>query len=216
MRASIDHLGSLCQTIVRHGPALVRELSFDEDQRRMATPDLVLLQSAQPHDLNRLVADVVLDTWTRWPVEEVPVSVHCDRHLPPVRMLVGPLRELLACLLDLSLETPGHGNVTVTTGVSSRSAVVTVKRTNPGAAGPWRTLLVQRVGRVELLVGERMLRALGGHLRLRRCPDGLHAEMALPLDAPQPSRQRPALSAIGEVQRATTPRPGLWAGSLTG
>jgi hypothetical protein len=214
MPISIDQVAEAAERIARGGAAIIREQRFSERQCRLAAPELLSLETAQPHDLNRLVGEVVRAAWARCQARDRPVCVLRDRRLPPVRMLVSPLRELLACLLDISAATTGPGSTHLITIARSTAAVVILERRSRTAKGPWLPLQVQRVGRIELLVGERTLRALGGHLRLSQCSEGQRAVIALPLDGTQPSRQRRPLPALTKEPGLTLSSAELWTETL--
>jgi len=160
------------------------------------------VEQAELYDLNRLVGSVVEDALPLCQATGARVVLHQDPRVPAVSMLLGPIEDALAAALDLCLQTEPPPVLRVSTRVVRHRAVVVMERmwaSTTATSSKWRTV---PMGQVELLVGDRATRALGGRLRLQRREGDLRLWLELPIFA------RPHESWF-EGPGQQYPRPGL-------
>jgi hypothetical protein len=181
---------AICQTLVSNGSTALRAQRVSERMRRLVEPEILSLDDAELHDLNRIV-------WTK--VEEVRplcralgigLVLQQDPGLPAVPLLVSPIEDMLAAALDLCLEDEVQ-MVRARTRAARDRAVVTIERwcsAGPATDGrAWQE--IRPMGSLELIVGDRTARALGGRLRIQRRAADLRVRLELP-SGQQPHESR--------------------------
>jgi hypothetical protein len=177
----------------------LRAHRLDRRHARLIEPEILTPDQAELHDLNRVVWSAVEGVLPICRALGVRLLLEQDPRLPAVPMLVRPIEDALDAALDLCL---AEGSVVrVRTRACTDRAVTTVER---WCASRGRRLAhwcdAGAMGQVELMVGDRAARALGGRLRILRRADDLRFRLELP------SGSRPPQAwSVGE-ERAR-PRP---------
>lgn len=163
------------------GADAVRSVRLSERQTRLLQPDVVDIEEATLHDLNHLVSKLVRSVEAKAREVDVPILLAQDHRLPSVPMLVRPIEEALAAVMDLCLDADDVELVRVQTSAWRSRAVVVVDRrtkTRPGQTW-WRE--AGAMGRVALMVGVSTSQALGGRMRLLHRGDDLRTWLELPI-----------------------------------
>jgi hypothetical protein len=153
---------------------------LDRRHARLIEPEVLTPDQAELHDLNRVVWSAVEGVLPICRALWVRLVLQQDPRLPAVPMLVRPIEDALDAALDLCLAKGSL--VRVRTRACTDRAVTTVER--------WRSSRGDRqmmgwsdagaMGQVELMVGDRAARALGGRLRILRRADDLRFRLELP------------------------------------
>jgi hypothetical protein len=169
---------------------------------------------ARPYNINALVEQSLSEVLPRQPDSATRVFVDLDITLPRLPLLIDPFRHALSKALELCLQVDEPSAVVVRTAAQADIAVVSIerhplcysslRRRRRRHSRIWHDL--GTMGDLDLLVGQQVLRALGGRLWLIRGKQELRAVFELPLA--NQSQAQPALGPVSvQVTRPTVRRP---------
>jgi len=177
----------ICMQVVGQSATALRAQRVTRRQAHLAEPEILHPDRAELYDLNRLVRTVVEEGRPLCDALGVRLVLQQDPRLPAVPILVRPLEDALAAALDLCLEedpseirvrTEARGNWVVAT-ISRRVAQADLDLDWFRPRGGWQA--AGRMGPVELLVGDRTSRALGGRFLVQERGG---ADLSLKLELP--------------------------------
>jgi hypothetical protein len=173
-----------CIDIVSDAATALRAKRLTHRLARLAEITVLSAEEAVLGDLNHLVFAAVEDALPLCLLQGTRLALHQDPRVPAVPILPEPIEDALAATLDLCLET--HAELLrVQTGVRGSWAVASFERlvVPPSTdSAPWIDLDdTWPIGRVELLVGSRTTRALGGRMRFQRRSEDLRICLELPI-----------------------------------
>lgn len=183
-------LGDVCKQVVEQGEQALALQRIDRDCAARAMPEVLSMEMAELHNLNDLVTRVVDRAHPLWKALGIRVVLQLDQLLPPVQMLVQPTEEAIAVALDICL-AGDLDTLRVHTRVCRDRAVLTLERLlaprfgvgqpypNPPSEVQW--IEAGSMGRLELVVGDRTTRALGGRMRLQHRDGDLRLWLELPI-----------------------------------
>ena len=183
-------LDNVCQQVVADGVRSLEAQRIDRERVARAMPDVLSVEMAELHNINDLVTRVVEQARPLWQALGIRVRLQLDELLPPVQMLVQPTEEALTVALDLCL-AGDLDTLRVHTRVCKDRAVLTLERLlaprrEPGSLVwdkpvelAWRD--AGSMGRVELVVGDRTTRALGGRMSIQHRQNDLRLWLELPI-----------------------------------
>jgi hypothetical protein len=170
MEIRLPNVQELCRSVVGQSATALRAQRVTRRQARLAETEILEPDRAELHDLNRLIRKVVEDARPLCEALGIRLVLQQDPRLPSVPILVRPLEDALAAALDLCLEER-TSEIRVRTEVRGDWVVATLSRLarrsdldwpEPHSAMRWHT--AGNMGTVELLVGDRTSRALGGRM----------------------------------------------------
>jgi len=168
------------QIAAQHLVAL-RAHRLDQRHARLIEPEVLTPDQAELYDLNRIVWSAVESVLPLCQAMSVRLVLEQDPRLPAVPMLIRPIEDALDAVLDLCLE---KGSVVrVRTRACTDRAVTTVERWRASRTRDRRSTCwfdAGTMGQVELIVGDRAARALGGRIRIMRRADDLRFRLELP------------------------------------
>ncbi len=191
-------IAETCDRVRSDGLTALRAHRVSKRQARLIEPEVLAPEQAELHDLNQIVLAAVEDALPLCLALGVRMVLQQDPRLPVVPMLLRPIEDALDSAIDLCLDGE-RGVVRVFTQALPDRAVTVVERScgsaqdeRRGGGGARRRaapgeghfaeswIEVGTLGQVELLVGERTARALGGRLRVERRRDDLRFRLELP------------------------------------
>lgn len=164
--------------------SIVSGTSWSGDGRKSsgATPEVFSAEYAEPHDLNRIVAATLFEVNPLCQALNLPVYIQYDWRLPPVPMLIEPIRDTISAMLDICIDPDLAASCSIRVQTSAwrdRALCVVERQSNSISPANWRD--VGALGRLELMVGVQTSRALGGCLRVMRREEDLRLWLELPL-----------------------------------
>lgn len=182
----------ICRNVINEGVAALRAQRVNRRQLHLMEPEVLTVDQAELHDLNRIIFSVIEDVMPLCESLGVPLQLDMDPRVPAVPMLARPIQDALAAALDLCLECE-NAILHVRTQVLRNRAVATVQhcaasRTLPDirddGSGEWPIApgwhAAGTLDPVELIIGDRATRALGGRLLLHRAGDEMRLWLELP------------------------------------
>ncbi len=183
-------LDDVCKQVVAGGAEALSAQRIDRAGAARAMPEVLSMEMAELHNLNDVVTRVVDRARPLWKALGIRVVLKLDQMLPPVQMLVKPTEEAMAVALDICL-AGDLDTLRVHTRVVKDRAVLTLERLLAPRYGVAQALLRDRtevqwveagsMGRVELVVGDRTTRALGGRMSIQHRDGDLRLWMELPI-----------------------------------
>lgn len=183
-------LFEVCNQLTADAAMALRAQRVSSRMRRLAeTPPVLSAEQAEWCDLNRMVSDVVAEAGPLCQAVGAQVKLRRDPRKPIVPMLIRPIEDALAAGLDICLQMEGSApKIEVETLIAGDRAVVLIsgKSSQPAFAnGYWQR--ADTTGQVELIIGDRAIRALGGRLQMENRGNQIRLRMDLPI-AERPSR----------------------------
>jgi hypothetical protein len=182
-----DLVSTICQQVLCDSARALRAMRLSHRQARLIEPEILSPDQAELHDINQIVWSVVKEALPLCRALGVRLLLQQDPRLPAVPMLVRPIEDTLIAAFDMCLEDEVQ-LIRVKTAHCRNRAITIVERLGreaeelgrrPGlAAAEWCT--IGPGSHVELLVGDRTTRALGGRLRIQRRADDLRFSLELP------------------------------------
>lgn len=183
-------LENVCQQVVEQGASALSAQRIDRENAARALPEVLSMEMAELHNLNDLVSRTVDRARPLWKALGIRVVLQLDEMLPPVQMLVEPTRDALAVALDLCL-AGDLDTLRVHTRVCRDKAVLTLERLLAPRFGVGQAyhqdqtrlswIEAGSMGRVELVVGDRTTRALGGRMSIQHRHGDLRLWLELPI-----------------------------------
>lgn len=167
---------------------------------------------ARPLNINALVEHSLMEVLRQGVHSEARVFVDLDTTLPRLFVLQQPVQDALRRALVLCLQAAELSVVVVRTLAASEMAVVSIERCSRRryetidlrCRRPKTWHEVGSINDLDLLVGQQVLRALGGRLWLLRRPNELRAQFELPLVTQ--GYEQSAIDRAGPVQEAELQR----------
>ncbi len=203
MNFKADMVHAICQKVRAESASSLRACRLSRRQARLIEPELLSLDQAELHDLNQIVWSVVEEALPLCRALGIRLVLQQDPRLPVVPLLVRPIEDTLAAALDLCLDEEAY-LVRVKTRARRNRVVTMVERwcRSPMTVSPaprasllafqpesdWRD--TGPMGQVELIVGDRTTRALGGKLSIQHRAGDLRILLELPIyERPQQTQQ---------------------------
>ncbi len=183
-------LTDTCQRIVSGGAGALE--AQQAEKVGCDNPSMVLsMEMAELHNINDMVTRIVEGVRPLWRALGIRMILKLDTMLPLVQVMVQPTEEALSVALDLCIsKTPDV--IVVQTRVIRNRVVATIEGSMPASEigiasvhtaemDSYRWCEVSSMGRVELVVGDRISRALGGHLRMQQREGSMRFRLELPI-----------------------------------
>lgn len=196
-----EFINTICNQVINHSAAALRAMRISQRQARLIEPAVLSPEQAEIYDLNQLVYTVVEEALPLCNALGIRPVLQQDPRLPAVPLLISPIEDILSTALDLCLDEDTHF-LRIKTRAGRSRAVTTVERWCRSASQSTNYFNIGSnnnkfewcdtgpMGHVEFIIGERMMRALGGKLRIQRRGKDLRFCLELPSgERPQQARQ---------------------------
>ena len=183
-------LDNVCKQVAENSAQALSVQRIDHQVAARALPEILSMEMAELHNLNDVVKRVVDRARPLWRALGIRVVLELDQLLPPVQMLLKPTEDAIGVALDLCL-AGDLDSLRVHTRVRKDRAVLILERllaprfgvsqAYPDRIAGVRWVEAGSMGRVELVVGDRTTRALGGRMSIQHRDGDLRLWLELPI-----------------------------------
>ncbi len=193
---------NICKIVAENKMAALSSHHLTEKQIKLIEPEVLTIDQVEFYDLNQLIISVIQNALPACQQYGVKVILQQDPCLPLVPIFVKPLEDAFAVALDMCIGKD-VGMLKIVTRVERDRVVAILERwTKAPISDDWEAQNfsdadlsfgwtdVGTMGQVELMVGDRTTRALGGRMVIMRRESDLRMRVELPVMDRPTVRQR--------------------------